>query len=265
VVLVVGCGADGDGEDIGPTTEAEPDVVATEAGTEEAVVPAEDLDPEAVQLEADPAVASGIVRQAVPEEAGGPDVPPWVVHPAHVEVFLEGYALDATFHDPYVRVYPVQAYKDINEPVGSVIERLETLLVNLPEPPPEELPFLPPFNAGQMFTAQAQYVPFPDGVGVRYLTQYSQAFMPVNNHELIYTFQGLTDDAAYYVSAVLPVSAPVLPDAMEMPVNQEAFIEVFEEYIAGVTADLDGLPDSDFTPTLAQLDALVSSITIEAP
>lgn len=46
----------------------------------------------------------------------------------------------------------------------------------------------------------------PDGGGIRYLTQFGQAAGLITNPELFYTFQGLTDDGAYYVAAVFPVA-----------------------------------------------------------
>ena len=58
---------------------------------------------------------------------------------------------------------------------------------------------------------QVQYLDFKSGTGVRFLTQFNNGMAPVNNHDLIYTFQGLTSDGKYYIAAVLPVTHPDLP------------------------------------------------------
>ena len=42
--------------------------------------------------------------------------------------------------------------------------------------------------------SQVQYLDFKNGTGVRYLTQFDQGILPINNYELVYTYQGLTSD-----------------------------------------------------------------------
>ncbi|MEO8354588.1 MAG: hypothetical protein ABI621_01610 [Chloroflexota bacterium] len=39
-----------------------------------------------------------------------------------------------------------------------------------------------------------QVINFQNGRGIRFLTQYAQYPAPINNHELFYHFQGLTND-----------------------------------------------------------------------
>ena len=63
---------------------------------------------------------------------------------------------------------------------------------------------LPLMNAVQQMHTRVEYVQFKGGEGVSYLAQYAQGPVPVNNGELFYTFQGLTDDGEFYVSAILP-------------------------------------------------------------
>jgi hypothetical protein len=86
---------------------------------------------------------------------------------------------------------------------------------------------------------QVQYLDFKNGKGVRFLTWYSQGIMPVNNHELIYTYQGLTGDGTYYVAAVLPVNHPSLPADGKVTGNEPPeFTSNYTAYIASVVNTL---------------------------
>ena len=124
------------------------------------------------------------------------------------------------------------------------------------------------FNAGQIFSAHMQLIDFKSGKGVRFLTQYDQYAAPVNNHELVYEFQGLTNDGKYYIVAVLPVSSSILPEdeKPESPVPPggvplPASVPDASYYDA-VTQALNGMYPDSFNPSLFQLDTLISSITV---
>src|SRR5690606_24028253 len=64
------------------------------------------------------------------------------------------------------------------------------------------LPMLPAIPASQVFRIQPTLVDFEGGRGVRYLTYYTQAPSPITDRDIFYTFQGVTDDGAYYISAI---------------------------------------------------------------
>lgn len=79
------------------------------------------------------------------------------------------------------------------------------------------------------------YVSFRDGAGVRFLTQYASPDRPINNQEVFYAFQGLTDDGVTAVSAILPVSHTILPeDRTGYEGNLDALAENFEAYVPDV-------------------------------
>lgn len=206
--------------------------------------------------------------------ASGDNVEPWGVTPGHNEVTLTGYALPDRFHEPRIYVYPAQGFAALNNGAAENILRLQTILAN-PNTPlnDDKLPFVPFFNAGAVFTAQAKVVPFQDGVGVRMLTQYAQSFAQVNNHEMFYHFQGLTNDGQTYVIVILPASAPFLAENWEasapaggipFPGYEDPNVD-FEAYYQQVTARLDAAPPDTFSPSLTILDALVGSLDIAAP
>jgi len=67
------------------------------------------------------------------------------------------------------------------------------------------LPFLPNFNAAQELYVQYKVTLLE--VGMESLSHPIQQFYdPINNIEFFYTFQGLTSDGKYWISAILPIS-----------------------------------------------------------
>jgi hypothetical protein len=99
---------------------------------------------------------------------------------------------------------------------------------------------------------------------VRYVTQFDQAFIPINNNELIYTYQGLTSDGKYYVAAVLPLNHPSLPADGKVTGKEPAeFTSAFPTYVANVVKALNPQAANTFTPDLTLLDAMMSSIEIK--
>ena len=92
---------------------------------------------------------------------------------------------------------------------------------------------------------------------------FSQGIVPINNYELIYTYQGLTSDRRYYVAAVLPVTHPSLPADGKVSGNEPPeFTSDFTAYLANTAASLNTQPAESFTPNLTLLDAMMSSIEI---
>ena len=88
--------------------------------------------------------------------------------------------------------------------------------------------------------------------------------LPINNYELIYTYQGLTSDGKYYVAAVLPVNHPSLPvDGTVTGHEPPEFTSDFPAYLAGVVKALNPQASYTFTPDLTQLDAMLGSLEIK--
>ena len=183
----------------------------------------------------DPSLATNVTAKTVPGETGQ-DIPPWEIHPEYVEFAFEGYKSKNTYHEPKIYVYPAAEYKRISPGAQKIMGELTQLLADKPAAPQKAIPLLPIFNAGQVFHAQVQYLTFQGGKGVRFVTQYDQAFLPINNLEVFYTFQGLTDDGRFYVAAILPVSSGILPDTDQVdPKQQKAFGENFPKYVQETT------------------------------
>lgn len=219
------------------------------------------VDFEGVHFTYDPALASSVKPEVVEEQVGTDDGPYWEKMPRHVRFSFEGYPREGeTFHQAEIMVYPADDFARINEGAGPVIEELRRTLKDRPAEFDGDVPFLPVFNAAQMFHAQLRYL----DNGLRFITQYGQDVSPITNDRVFYTYQGLAGDGQYYVVAIFPVSSAVLPDTNEVE-DYQAFVDRYMEYMDETKASLDSEPAENFEPNLDLLDALVESITVETP
>jgi hypothetical protein len=129
------------------------------------------------------------------------------------------------------------------------------------------LPFLPWINMRQSFCAQPQILEFSGGRGIRYLTYYAQAPGPALDQQIFYTFQGLTEDGQFYVSALFPVQTGIFPtEAPACPRCGEPDYDPIPEWTAALTEQLTQLnakSEDSFAPALGALDELIESIRME--
>jgi len=207
-------------------------------------------------------LATGTHVETVAAVPVSDDLPYWEVLPEYTRVTLQGYPVTSHLMQPQIFIYPVEELIKVNEGTGQIAALLNDMLKS----PREEtaMPFLPLFNAAQVMHAHVQYLDFKTGQGLRYLTMFSQGIVPVNNHEMIYTYQGLTSDKRHYVAAVLPVSHPSLPTDGNVSGNEpQEFTSNFAAYLANTAASLNIQPAESFTPNLTLLDAMMSSIEIK--
>jgi len=219
-----------------------------------------------------PKLASGVRGLQIPA-ASGEGVAPWDLTPGHIQLKLEGYLLQGKSSEPQIYVYPAQAYAELYPAAFESIHRLDNILY-VPGGPTlnDQLPAVPFFNAQQLFACNAQVISFQNGQGVRFVTEYAQYAASANNHDLFYHFEGLTRDGEYYIIAILPINAPMLAETSDggapLPVGGVPY-----PYFADPNADmqlyyrsvldlLNATPSELYTPTLAQLDALIQSMQI---
>jgi hypothetical protein len=243
-----------------PPAATEPPVATEPPLPTEPPAPVTNVSCNELSLYLDPALASGYSCETIPESPYEMEL-----YPAHTELTLQGYLLTDKFFEPHISIYPVGAYTALLP--DFIPERVSALqaLIGGAAPGTDSLPFLPTFNAGQVFHAQYQGVPFANGRGIRFITLYAQYTAPINNHDLFYTFQGLTHDGQYWVSLIMPITHAILPASSENPpggMSWEDFSNNYGTYIADITNQLNAQPASSFFPNIADLDALVSSITI---
>jgi hypothetical protein len=235
-------------------------------GPTETLVPTVSLGPAAnvtcneLSFYLDPTLASGYNCETIPESAEGIEITP-----QYTSITLQGFILSDKFFDAHISVFSVLRYsKLLPENIPTQVANLEALLDG--GSTGNSLPLLPNFNAAQVFHAQYQVVPFSSGGGIRYITLYAQYYAPINNHDLFYTYQGLTHDGLYWVSAILPINNPILPtsgDTIPGDMSQEQFAANYGPYITDLTNQLNSQTSDSYTPSLAALDALVASMTIQ--
>lgn len=146
-----------------------------------------------------------------------------------------------------------------------------------PNQPQDDI-FLPKdplfLGARRMMIAAAHYVEMQGGRGVAFVTFYAQDLLPITNEDIFYNFLALTDDGEYFITARLPVRAPVLPDTYddfvaENPAFPTNWAANYGGYRTNVTNELDALAPEDWEPNMDTLDSIVGSIQIlhdfEAP
>lgn len=218
---------------------------------------------ENVTLRYDPLLAGQISSELiapVPEGEG-----PSGALPQILQLNIGSYALVDRFHAASIQVARVADYQAVSAGAAAQIESLSGLLAGRPDLTTlDSLPFLPLFNAAQVFTAEEAYIDFGSGSGIRYLTMYAQFFNLPNNQELFYTYQGITADGQYVVSFILPIEHPdLLPSTNNL--TQEEWDAVAADYdnrLAAELAKFIGVNAARLNPSLESLDAFVAGLTV---
>lgn len=219
-----------------------------------------------------PGLTEGARGLEVPP-AGSEGVAPWEATPGHIQLKLEGYRLQDTFHQAQIYLYPAQAYAEMRPAAFESIRRLDNILYGPGASVNDmELPSVPFFSAGPVFASNIKVIPFQNGSGVRVVTEYAQYAAPANNHDLFYHFQGVTRDGAYYVVAILPITAPGLAETSDpaavLPPGGIVYPDFndpnadWQGYYTAVTDLLNAVSSEAFSPALTQLDALIQSLRI---
>lgn len=213
-------------------------------------------------------IADSVFSATVPGQNLGDDFFPSETYPTYYEFSFNRYAVGDHFYEPQIFIYPVEDFQSISGFAHDQFNLLDAALVyrpggssmsNLPF-----LPFLPLWPAAQIFSAQVSYFDFQNGAGVRYLTMFGQDIYPVDNTNLIYTYQGMTQDGRYYISAVFPVTHPGLPDDGSDLIGEDysAFYSNWDSYIANIMRFLGEQPPDSYTPSIQLLDEMIASVEI---
>jgi hypothetical protein len=225
----------------------------------------------------DEELATGTNIAEVEETPLGDDMPYWAATPAYTQVTFTDY-LGGTefFHQPRISVYRVGDLADYGDDLYSMYGQYENLAgilsgdVDMAEfatystdAETAALPFLPLFNAAQVFRAQPEMIEFDGGQGIRYLAYYSQSVNVILETEVFYTFQGLTDDGQFYISAIFPVRSGLFDE--EYPTEDfdyDAFAQNYQSYMEAALDDLNNMEPDAFEPSLNTLDDIITSITV---
>lgn len=211
-------------------------------------------------------LASGTQKETVPQTS--PDEP-MQIWPAHTKIVLQGYPLQDTAYQPQILIFPANEYQQMSkDPASSeydartMIGSLQSILSTQRFPlQGYYLPALPDQHARQIFHAQETILSFKNGNGIRYITEYSQAAFPAfGGRDMLYTFQGLTNDGKYYVSVMMPINLAGLEPMPDSAANPAQYPGYLMKTISQINQ-----AGNQFNPSLESLDALVQSLLIGAP
>ncbi|HTX80353.1 MAG TPA: hypothetical protein VMC62_11820 [Longilinea sp.] len=212
----------------------------------------------------DPSIAASTAGVIIPQPTEDPNGTPWAILPQYVTYSFSGYPLQGTQLAPLIDIIPVASLNSFNPQLGQEATDLKTLLAAKQVAANANIPFLPPYEAAQVFHAQVSFLNFQNGSGVRFVTQYDQAYMPISNKEVFYTFQGLTSDGNCYIAIILPVSNTNLQADDSIPGGDfNAFSNNFPNYLTSTVNMLNSQAADSFTPRLDVLDNFVASLTVQ--
>lgn len=107
------------------------------------------------------------------------------------------------------------------------------------------VPFLPYQASYPTLKTLPKKIDFANGTGIRYIISFENTLSTSSDTNLYYTWQGLSDDGLYYISAVFPLRSVKL--------NGQSISSLNPNQIDG----------SDFEPSLDELDYYIRSIVIE--
>lgn len=201
-------------------------------------------------------LADSVDLETVPNQPEGPSP-----NPDYLRFILSGYVLPDAYHEPSFNVYPVDAYREVSEFAGELLEEMDEFLEN----PPANLDRMVGVGfpgAAEFIGCQYAYVDFQNGKGVRYVTQWGQAGFPIGYPHMFYNFRGLTADGRYFISVVMPVDHPSLPDTESVTMDQD-FYDNYVSYTEETEAQLNQKSPDSFEPSLLALDAMVETLFVE--
>ncbi len=252
-----------------PGDEGPPDVqppVET-APTETILTPepaSPDVSYEGISFSFDQRIALGVDSATIPGQNLGDDFMPFETYPTHYKFILNGFAVSRLYREPMIHVFPVNDYRGISQYASDQFDALQAALANRPGGSVmSSLPYLPLVPAAQIFSSQVRYFDFQNGTGIRYLTLLGQDVFPVDNQNLLYTYQGITHDGQYYIAAVFPITHSELPEDGFSVIDDHAdFYENFDAYLTQTIRLLGEQSPDSFVPSLILLDEMMASFSI---
>ena len=247
------------------------------------------VDYRGVRFNHDKSIASEVTSKIVEAQVASTENsgPGDTIYPTHVAFALAGTysSQPASFIASEIHVYPVREYKQAfaKDPkaareVSGTIARLRRILSIRNPRFKGDVPLLPLPDGYLAFRAHTKFLRFKQGSGIVFLTQSQQDEMPINNQNLSYEFEGLTNDGRYYVTAEFPVATPFLAfdrdkasyggtvresSCFECP-EHTRFIREYRAYARSIGNKLERLQPDMFQPGLNRFDELLISIEIDA-
>jgi len=118
--------------------------------------------------------------------------------PEHIKLTFGG---SDYIEEPEILVYPIAQYMAMKDDAASHIGLLKKMLQERLVQPSSVLSLYPLAHEVDSFLFTPSYVDFENGKGISFVSQIDHD----SAQQLLYSFQGITDDGKYYVTAILPV------------------------------------------------------------
>ena len=191
------------------------------------------------------------------------------------------FALGRENNDAYISVYPVndfaKAYSVNEKLVKSMQQKIKGLKEVIKDPSLRlegQIPHLPFRDATDNFYVRVKQFNFVGGKGVLFVTHWTHGVALVSNRNLVYRFEGFTDDGRYYITAETPISVRFLP--FDPPDRFEGFTyenlyeayrrpemkRRYEDYLKSITERLRKLEPIDFYPNLEHFESMIGSLKV---
>jgi hypothetical protein len=205
----------------------------------------------------DPTLATSIQCETIPQFISPTGIG---TNPQYTKVSLQGYILSDRFMKPVISVFPLDKFSQLlPDAIHADVTALQAMIAG-GAPGSNDLPLLPIQYARQLFFARYNIVAFTNGSGYHIVTEYAQAYYPVNNHDMFFSYQGITSDGKYWISIILPISHPSLPENGDNPPAD--LYSNPDPYYAQMTSQLNSVQPASFNPSIVKLNALIKTITI---
>ena len=184
-------------------------------------------------------------ENAEPQDLASAQIANTTIYLSDLESFGTGiepqvtfYLLDDLMKTSFTLLNPVMNLRDLLENIRGGYTTIDSVTT--------PVPLLPMQVKEQTAAALPQIIDFESGSGLRTVVAYSDPISSgMGSTELYYSWQGVSADNNYYISAIFPL--------VNNNLNGKAVS----------AADWQNIPASDFQPSLDQLDYFVRSIVIE--
>ncbi len=178
-------------------------------------------------------------------------------YPSHVALILDGKKI--------LRVFPTDAYramwlkhKDLT--IQIAVKRIERIIEKRSHDLSPPLPILPPRPGLNDMAARVELVPLKDGGGIGFVGRITKKLSCVTASDLKYFFSGTSNHGKFLVSFEHDVLVGKIPRELWACDNN---VEGLKQQIEKITGILNGMREGDFSPSLRDLKAFLSSVYIQ--
>lgn len=166
-------------------------------------------------------------------------------------------------HNSQLFVFPLEHYATMSNAAEKRIKALQQLITSRQLEVDTPLPLLPLPTGSETFHSHPKLIEFENGFGISYITQYDLEPNFITNENIFYTFQGISEDGKFYISAFFPVDNADLP-ANQNDSDSSVFQDVkfWETYRSKTVSDLNAASADEYNPNLDILDRMMASLQV---